>query len=728
MEGILPPIHSEHNAHFSKIKDVQELLIKAGITKYREQEITFVLKSSYIAGDVNRAYESLVILQDSEEGIVRSYDPKIKLRGAVNHNGVSCYLDSILFSMFCGLDSFEAMLYNSFEDADRNDLATLLRVWVNTVRGGRLVEEDLMKCIQESLATCGWIDAAKTEQQDASEAFSFITDKLDLPMLTLKMDLFHVGKEDDKDDHKFIRERLLEVAVPDERPDGQAITLEDCLETYFNSRVEVKRYLERRGTTTQGASLHRLSMDKNKMDSLHVEAVEVSEFGVASPLEFSSASSPPTYSATRPGPSPYKPRAPSIIQETMIYEDEKAALKANFNRSESMSSNAISARHRTGTLRKEVMMPAWQFFSLIPWYTDIVPNNDAQIEAHLNTQRPVLGICLKRYSVTKSGEAIRRGTHIDIPIEIGLPHFIHDDTMDEDAAAFGNFKLSLQSVVCHRGRSVYEGHYISLVRGSWPDGEDKWILFDDLAGERIRPVDIAKALRDECPYLLFYQIQPIDRDKQNISREERPPSYVSDTEDSAIAGMSATPSIHENSIETTTRGLSTDRKSFEESENAGVRGRSGFTRDRSSSITLSQESMPDLTKQDTLNITPEASGRGSTRSKHDSHSRTNSTHGERKLSRPFQNLAGKFAILNTTLSKVDSVATSYVQPVESSPYAENFTKSSPTLLDSSSNQNAKQRRDPNKDIDKARGKATLGTRHRTRGKKSERPDRECLLM
>ena len=727
MEGILPPIHPEHNAHSSKIKDVQELLLKSGITKYREQEITFVLKSSYIAGDVDKAYESLVILQDSEEGVVRSYDPRIRLKGAVNHNAVSCYLDSILFSMFCRLDSFEAMLYNSFEDADRNDLATLLRVWVNTVRGGRLVEADLTRRIQDSLATCGWTDAAKTEQQDASEAFSFITDKLDLPMLTLKMDLFHVGKEDDKDDHKFIRERLLEVAVPDEKPDGQAITLEECLETYFNSRVEVKRYLERRGTTTQGANLHRMSMDKNKMGSLHIEAVEVSECGPASPMEYS-PSSPPTYSTTRPGPSPYKTRAPSIIQETMVYEDEKAAMKTGLNRMDSWSSTAMSARHRAGTLRKEVMMPAWQFFSLIPWYTDIVPDNDAQIEDHLKMQRPVLGICLKRYLVTKSGEPIRRGTHIDIPIEIGLPQFIHDDGMAEDGAAFGNFKLCLQSVVCHRGKSVHEGHYISLVRGSWPDGEDKWILFDDLAGERICPVDIARALKEECPYLLFYQIQPINRDKEDVNREERPPSYETDSRDSAMAGISAIQSVHGTSTGTPGGAHSPGRTSLEESDSARSQSRASLTRDRGSSVVLPQESAQDLTRQDSIDATSEISRRNSRLSKFDPHSRTGSIQTERKISKSFQNLAGKFAILNTTLSKVDSVATSYIQPVESSPHGDVSAKSSPGFVDPFNHQSSRHKRDQDKDMEKARAKSALNSRHLMKGKKTERPDRECSLM
>jgi hypothetical protein len=84
-------------------------------------------------------------------------------------------------------------------------------------------------------------------QQDVSEAFTFITDKLALPLLTLKMDVYHYGKED-LDDHRIVRERLLDVAIPEPPENGHSINLEDCLENYFNNKVEVKRHLQRRNT------------------------------------------------------------------------------------------------------------------------------------------------------------------------------------------------------------------------------------------------------------------------------------------------------------------------------------------------------------------------------------------------------------------------------------------------------------------------------------------------
>jgi hypothetical protein len=252
--------------------------------------------------------------------------------------------------------------------------------------------------------------------------------------------------------------------------------------------------------------------------------------------------------------------------------------------------------------------------------------------------------------MTNQGVGTRLDTYIDIPLEIGLPHFISDDCGHGEEGYepnFTNFKLSLLSVICHRGKSLDAGHYISLVRGHatnvplsnafptqptqsskalqttqaaqptrpaqpsdmtssdettkpdlvqgssheplllnanqiqeeshepLPTEPDKipqesipapqeapWLRFDDLAKERISYVDIHQALKDEVPYLLFYQVQPIDDD--SISQRGDPPTYdeaiieASTSElsriftDSAVTDTSTTSSV----VETTASGES----------------------------------------------------------------------------------------------------------------------------------------------------------------------------
>lgn len=501
----------------TQVKSLKQKVLESKGVILKDAHILWALRSRSADGDVKIAYDLLVAISNASEGIVSPFDPTMKLKGAVNRNAVTCFLDSTLFSMFSRLDSFEAMLYNSFDDVKKERLAFLLRLWVNLLRSGELITTDITKQIQESLADCGWEDARELHQQDASEAFTFITERLNLPLLTLKMDIYHTGKQD-TDDHRFINERLLEVAIPtlEDGSHPKEIKLEDCLEEYFNNRIEVKRYLERRNTLQSTYSND--SKAKEMGMSVHVEAVEV-DSDIATPLTPMTPNA--GYLSQRPT---NRTRGSSIIQERYIPEG------APLSGSPRQENKGPLGRLRQGSLRKEVLMPAWQFFSLIPWYTDHAPSSDAQVAAHFSSKRPVLGLCLKRYSFTNSGRAIRLDTYVDIPIEIGLPHFIQDDKMDESGPIYGNFKLSLQSVVCHRGVSVDSGHYVALVRSTGTKGSEgevsDWLRFDDLANPRVSLIDINRALKEETPYLLFYQILPVEGDPGNLTAgEQAPPAY-----------------------------------------------------------------------------------------------------------------------------------------------------------------------------------------------------------
>lgn len=112
-----------------------------------------MLNAPYSKGDPEKAYDIIVLLEESESGIIKEYNPNIKLLGAVNREGVSCYLDSVLFAMFARLGSFEAILYHSFQDEAKRRLATLLRLWVNILRAGKLITTEIVS--KEFAATNG---------------------------------------------------------------------------------------------------------------------------------------------------------------------------------------------------------------------------------------------------------------------------------------------------------------------------------------------------------------------------------------------------------------------------------------------------------------------------------------------------------------------------------------------------------------------------------------------
>lgn len=213
-----------------------------------------------------------------------------------------------------------------------------------------------MARLQEALADCGWADAGKIRQQDASEAFSFITDKLQLPLLTLKTDLYHQGREDDKDDHKFITERMLDVAIPDNVPAGETITLEMCLEEYFNNRVEVKRHLQKR-VTVDGNGARKGSTDKG---ATYVEAVELDSRANSPTPETMSRSS------TVQRPLHMRNRA------TSIFSDRKLKLYDSGSKKDEGDNVDPNGRPRAASMKKEVLMPAWQFLNLIRKHSYII--------------------------------------------------------------------------------------------------------------------------------------------------------------------------------------------------------------------------------------------------------------------------------------------------------------------------------------------------------------------
>ena len=305
--------------------------------------------------------------------------------------------------------------------------------------------------------------------------------------------------------------------------------------------------------------------------------------------------------------------------------------------------------------------------------------------------------------------------------------------MDDNAAAFGSFKLSLQSVVCHRGVSVYSGHYVSLVRGSWPDGEDKWMLFDDLASPRIKPIEIDRALKEESPYLLFYQIQPIEGDPTNISRGERPPSYLSEAKDSGLGDMSQAGL----DSDAGTTGISTGRPSFEESDTGARRGRTSTSRERRLSIAFTNASTASLAQTDDTNGSVSVTRKDSRRSRRSENSRTQSRAASqsggdgRRLSQTFQRFAGKIPPLSSMTGTKPSETTIVDEPrrapQEKSAYAENNSKISasgldPVMAERGKGKLKKDVRD--KSRDKSREKSSSGKKIR----KEDRPDRECSMM
>ncbi|KAH0609849.1 uncharacterized protein H6S33_012395 [Morchella sextelata] len=523
----------------ANVPRIQRELSKLGIA-VPDEKVLEVLRGRCASGDPDKALQVLIAIEDSKDGVVYDISSDVRmLGGAENNGGVTCFIDSLLFAMFGNMKAFEAMIYSPANDIDdeAKKMAAHIRLFVNLSRKGTSVTTEIIGKLQWAFSDAGWAEAVSGQQQDPSELFGFITDRLKLPLLTVKVDIAHGGKEMVDDDHKFINERLLNLSIPPEWGPDDVVPLEACLESYFHSRVDVKRQLERQATMDPLQPPRMPDHDNADEKGSEVLLIETADLGSQPSSPIATPQTPVTPSfqpAESSGPST-RPRKESLsLVRTVTVEDHVVVPGGR--------------RKRATTMRKEVMLPAWCFFSILPFYTASLPeaeNRSSNYAEHFAKNRPVLGLCLKRYSYHPKHGAQRDPRKIDVPLEVALPTFVSDDEMGEDGRVYGNFKLVLQSAVCHRGNSVHSGHYIALVRS---DREGMWLRFDDMnTAERVKEIDHKTAFEEETPYMLFYQVQPLDSDERVVGP---PPPAIHSMEATSEKRLSILSTSSENSIST----------------------------------------------------------------------------------------------------------------------------------------------------------------------------------
>ncbi|KAI5954687.1 hypothetical protein KGF54_002463 [Candida jiufengensis] len=507
-------------------------------------EIIAILKSPLTGGDLNKSFYILRIFQLCSEGLfltnlrIDKLGNKLKFVGAENWDNVMCYMDALFFAMFANLESFEPILFiPNHHDKLINQLSALLRIYVSLLRSGYLITTDLTARICEGLFKLGFNEAISHKQQDSASLFEFLTEVLNMPLLTFKVDIKHGGKFNKKDDEKFSKERILFVSIPNDEVESEiipkftetehlenlensipslksqksenedSILLEECLEHYFNNSISVKRELERR------ASLSSVPKVTSNFDEI-------------------------------PENSQINNNNNNFNNKKDYFDDHKHSIELvedinerpplNRDRSDSRKSNGvrIGVRTRSSTLSiwslnedgksntskvKEVNLPAWMFLRLLPFYTDDnVATDDLESAAKSSKEfanrRPILPICLKRYEFVSGDSAgTRSQKRIIIPPFIDLPDFVADD-IDEPACSF---RLILESAVCHRGKSIESGHFISVVRKNVEKinqteeeaNNSIWYFYDDMKkNHRVIEKSFSEIFNTEWPYMLFYRL------------------------------------------------------------------------------------------------------------------------------------------------------------------------------------------------------------------------------
>lgn len=352
--------------------------------------------------------------------------------------------------------------------------------------------------------------------------------------------------------------------------------------------------------------------------------------------------------------------------------------------------------------------------------------------------------------MTMNGAPKRLNTYIDIPLEIALPHFVSDDRIAEEGPLFGNFKLVLQSVVCHRGVSVDSGHYISLIRANdherpgttqseEDDDTEAWFRFDDLSNPRVTDVDIKKALQDESPYLLFYQVQPID---DELASRGDPPAYA----EAQTGAISSLPS-RETLISSPEAGV-TDVESggeWDKVKPADVHpesivsdepvGRASMSSHRRSSVAF--DDIESLSRGRTEPHTPSdesktgflsASRRGS-RTWLGNKSRPTSQSGEGRLSLTLSRLTGRGSKDKLTIAEAEAaedpvIVINSVESQDHTPPEAN----SPVKEQKESTLSRKKSKKGKKDHHRSKSRDPTGELSEKKHKEKNRPDRECSVM
>ncbi|KAI8604339.1 hypothetical protein EDD21DRAFT_300982 [Dissophora ornata] len=191
-------------------------------------------------------------LVQAVQGTLVPVQQDIPLSGAVNDQMTSCYIDSLLFAMFARLSAFEGLLNVNLDPESDSDihthlLQTWLRMFVNQLRSGRLIQAHVVKELRQQLYSCGWHcpgpqdPPGRSRQEDSSELFMFLTEKLHLPYLPLEQRLLH-GAKFSADDDKVITERMLQISIPNDSV-YDVLSLEKLLAQYFydNTLTGIRR-------------------------------------------------------------------------------------------------------------------------------------------------------------------------------------------------------------------------------------------------------------------------------------------------------------------------------------------------------------------------------------------------------------------------------------------------------------------------------------------------------
>ncbi|KAH6578015.1 hypothetical protein BASA50_008540 [Batrachochytrium salamandrivorans] len=415
--------------------------------------------------DLLPAMQFLHDIRDAVEGV--SVPPSSsRLLLGMSNIGNSCYLDSLLFSMFSTGTAFDTLMnaptLDSGDEPDysihrylRFSLESSIRLIINCLRRGGLVSQMYILRFRKALGELGWFgsnSASASMQQDASELFLFLMDTLGAPFLPLQSEIFH-GARSSCDDLRIFTERVIQLSIPSVAP-HISVLFEDMLEDHFFSNLV---HIER----DSGGTLERPVLSFR--NSTHVAV----------------SSSTDSLPRTTLGPEPEKSK----------YID------------------------------------GWQSSRVLPFLTPESESGDrSRNTPHLSNQSITIPFMIKRFSFdVRTGQSSRIGRRVYIPTEIPFGDFVVPSVRPQDACEAkmpsNHYCLRLRSILCHEGNGSRCGHYTSIVskrphcstslsaeteHSSTPSSSAASTLSSTTADAVVEPcvgVDLVDTLRPVSPFL-----------------------------------------------------------------------------------------------------------------------------------------------------------------------------------------------------------------------------------
>ena len=260
-------------------------------------------------------------------------------------------------------------------------LQTWLRMFVNQLRSGRLIQAHVVKELRQHLYCCGWncpgpMDPpGSSRQEDSSELFMFLTEKLHLPYLPLEQRLLH-GAKISADDDKVITERMLQICIPTSDHPAASESQVSKLGSTFSKLLSSSK-------STSSDSNGGISSQTESSSMLEVLSLE------------------------------------SLLAQ-YFYDNTLTGIRRRV-------SSGTGVPLSPGV---EIPVSAWQVLELLPFYSS--SNEQGGVIQASQSQYPsgvvILPLILKRYSFGQDMQARRIGTPIDIPRRIDFSRFVNPQT------------------------------------------------------------------------------------------------------------------------------------------------------------------------------------------------------------------------------------------------------------------------------------------------------------